>query len=154
MNNNMELLHAFVWDNLLYCKIATHWMIILFIAHANCAVNPYLCFAFSESIQSNKIRRSALIKYFIVNIAMQNFNENFLSQYSTTQMKENKNQAEKPNFTCSCLRNGTAFFFSNDRRHCQTNSICLPSVCSHGHTALIKGELLLAIFGSTQELQS
>ena len=66
----MELLHAFVWDNLLYCKIATHWMIILFIAHANCAVNPYLCFAFSESIQSNKIRRSALIKYFIVNIAM------------------------------------------------------------------------------------
>ena len=43
----ITLLNAFVWDNSLPCEIATYWLITLFMAYANCALNPCICFAFS-----------------------------------------------------------------------------------------------------------
>ena len=47
--NIMVLLIVFVWDDTtrLSCEIATYWLITVFMAYANCAVNPCICFAFS-----------------------------------------------------------------------------------------------------------
>ena len=48
-SNIIALLFAFVWDDItrLSCEVATYWSITLFMAYANCAVNPCICFAFS-----------------------------------------------------------------------------------------------------------
>ena len=46
-SNIMPLLNAFVWNNSFSCEIAGYWLITLFMTYANCAVNPYICFAFS-----------------------------------------------------------------------------------------------------------
>lgn len=48
-SNIIALLTVFVWDNTngLSCEIANYWVIALFMAYANCAVNPIICFAFS-----------------------------------------------------------------------------------------------------------
>ena len=48
-SNIIVLLSAFIWDDItrLSCEIATYWSITLFMAYANCAVNPCICFAFS-----------------------------------------------------------------------------------------------------------
>ena len=47
-SNIIALLNAFVWDNSFSCKIATYWLITLFITYVNCALNPCICFAFSR----------------------------------------------------------------------------------------------------------
>ena len=46
----IALLSVFVWDNtkIFSCEIATFWVIASFMANANCAVNPCICFAFSR----------------------------------------------------------------------------------------------------------
>ena len=48
-SNIIALFFVFVWDDTtsLSCEIATYWSITLFMAYANCAVNPCICFAFS-----------------------------------------------------------------------------------------------------------
>ena len=48
-SNIIALLTVFVWDNTngLSCEIANYWVIALFMAYANCAVNPVICFTFS-----------------------------------------------------------------------------------------------------------
>ena len=46
-SNIMALLTVFVWDNT-NCEIASYWLITLFMAYSNCAVNPCICFAFSR----------------------------------------------------------------------------------------------------------
>ena len=46
-STTITLLNAFVWDNSLSCDSAAFWLITLFMAYANCALNPCICFAFS-----------------------------------------------------------------------------------------------------------
>ena len=48
-SNIIALMLVFVWDDttrLSSCVIATYWSIAVFMAYANCAVNPCICFAF------------------------------------------------------------------------------------------------------------
>ena len=48
-SNIIALLTVFVWNNAqrMSCEIANYWVIALFMAYANCAINPFICFTFS-----------------------------------------------------------------------------------------------------------